>query len=161
MAIVVAVFFVLVALMFLGWRARANRQAHIAAPQTAPAAAELGEMLGEFDGFYVATTSAGRPLDRISVHGLGFRAKCVLEVAARGVVLHLPAQSLLIPVADIRDVHEATWTIDRAVEEKGLQVITWDLGETEVDSYFRLIEPRGFAAALETARAPRTERNPS
>ncbi len=159
MAMVIAFLFLLFLLMFLGWRARTRRQAGIPKPHAAPA--ELGTVLGTFEGFYVATTTAGNPLDRVAVRGLGFRARCSVVVADAGVVIRLPGDEPFIPRADIRDFQHATWTIDRVVEEKGLQVIAWTLGDTQIDSYFRMVEPLVFAATIESMRAMRTERNPT
>jgi hypothetical protein len=34
----------------------------------------------------------------------------------------------------------ATWTIDRAVEPEGLMMVRWQLGEQEVESYFRIVD---------------------
>ncbi|MEP6479985.1 MAG: hypothetical protein ABJB03_11375 [Rhodoglobus sp.] len=157
MAIVVAVLFGLFGLMYSGWRGRRKRQAGIPKPESVPA--DLGQALGEFEGFYVATTSAGKPLDRIAVRGLGFRARCSVSVAVAGLVVHLPGDDVFIPAGDVRDFTEATWTIDRAVEEKGLQLVAWTLGATPVDSYFRMDEPQAFAQAVDAMRS--TERTTS
>src|SRR5690606_8271410 len=95
-------------------------------------------------GFYVATTVADEPLNRIAVAGLGYRARASVAVHASGVSLAIPGQApIFIPAADIRSVQKATWTIDRAVEQGGLILIRWVLGseaadQREVDSYLRL-----------------------
>lgn len=153
MAIAISFLFLLFLLMFLGWRARKRRQSGIQRPLAAPPESELGRLEGTFEGFYVATTAAGNPLDRIAVRGLGFRAKSFVIVAEAGVVVQIPGEDdPFIPVDDVRNFHEATWTIDRVVEEKGLQVLTWTLGDTQVDSYFRMEQPKAFANAIEAMR---------
>ncbi len=68
--------------MWFGWRARRRRQADVPTLATPPA--ELGEVRRREDLLYVATTRADAPLDRIAVHGLGFRARAQLTVAASG-----------------------------------------------------------------------------
>lgn len=148
MTIVIAVLALLLVLMHLGWRARQRRQKDVSAPLGAPA--ELGPPLGTFDGKYVATTSAGSPLDRIAVHGLGFRSAVSLTVTASGVLVQRPgADDVWIPRADVLDRRTATWTIDRVVERDGLELVEWNLGGTTVDSYFRLVEPLAFEKALQ------------
>src|SRR5690606_9501717 len=97
-------------------------------------------------GFYVATTMAGEPLNRIAVAELGYRARATTAVHSRGVALAIPGQApIFIPATDIRSVEKATWVIDRAVEQDGLILIRWGLGTegpdgVEVDSYLRLSE---------------------
>ena len=141
-------------LMVLGWRARARRQVQLDEPRFVPT--DTGEFLGEFESFYVATTMAGQPLNRVVVQGLGFRAKAFLRVSSAGVVIPIDGQrDIFIPIGDIRDIRRETWTIDRVVEPDGLILIDWMLGETAVDSYFRAEEPEALFAALTslTARA--------
>lgn len=148
MAIVIALFFLLVGLMYLGWRARQRRQKDVAAPKSAPA--DLGAVMGTFEGRYVATTASGSPLDRIAVHGLGFRSSASLTVAGDGLLVHRPgSDDVWIPTADLRDLRRATWTIDRVVERDGLDLVEWTLGDRPVDSYFRMAEPAKFESAVE------------
>lgn len=148
MAIVIGVLVLLLVLMYLGWRARQRRQKNVAAPLQAPA--DLGAQLGSFDGKYVATTAAGSPLDRIAVHGLGFRSSATLVVTDAGLLVRRPgSDDLWIPRADVLDRRTATWTIDRVVEHDGLELVAWSLGGTPVDSYFRLLEPLEFEKAFQ------------
>ena len=135
------------ALMYLGWRARRRRQQNVATPLPVPA--DLGAALGTFDGKYVATTAAGNPLDRIAVHGLGFRSSASLTVTDTGLLVQRPgSDDVWIPRADVLDRRTATWTIDRVVEHDGLELLQWNLGGTPVDSYFRFAEPAAFETAF-------------
>jgi hypothetical protein len=154
MAIVLAFLALLLLLMYLGWRARQRRQASVPAPREVPA--ELGKTLFATSLFYVATTVAGEPLNRIAVQGLGFRARASVIVATNGIVLEIPAQrAIFIPVAEIRGVDRATWTIDRVVEQDGLVLLAWllvtpavdgrDSEVTSVDTYLRLDSPSAAA----------------
>jgi hypothetical protein len=148
MAITVAFLLLLLVLMYLGWRARQRRQLNVPAPLAAPA--ELGAQFGTFGGKYVATTTAGDPLDRIAVHGLGFRSAVALTVTSTGVLVQRPGSiDVWIPRDDIVDRRTATWTIDRVVEHDGLDLLQWNLGGTPVESYFRLLEPDAFEAAFQ------------
>lgn len=133
----------------LGWRARRRRQAALPALEAPPAA--LGAALTVADGFYVATTRADAPTDRIAVRGLGFRARAGVAVHPEGVVLSIAGQpEAFIPAAMIIGVGRATWTIDRVVGADGLVFIRWNLGATEVDTNLRIAEPEALVAALQT-----------
>ena len=149
MAIVLALLVVLLVLMYLGWRARQRRQRDIPAPVAVPA--NLGAALDTFDGKYVATTIAGKPLERIAVHGLGFRSSASVTLTETGVLVQRPGNDdLWIPLDDVLDRRTATWTIDRVVEREGLELVEWNLGGTSVDTYFRLVDPLGFETALDS-----------
>jgi hypothetical protein len=148
MAIVVVILVLLLVLMYTGWRARQRRQKDVATPRTAPA--DLGAPLGTFDGKYVATTASGKPLDRIAVHGLGFRSDASVTLTDAGVLLQRPgSDDVWIPRDDIVERRTATWTIDRVVESDGLELVEWKLGAATVDSYFRFAEPLAFERAFE------------
>ena len=154
--LVIAFLVVVLGLAALGWFNRRRRQSGIAAPQRPPA--ELGTVLGEFPGFYVATTLAGDRLNRVAVHGLGFRAKSTVVVAEAGVVVPIAGQAdIFIPKADITAAARATWTIDRVVENDGLAMIAWGLAETAVESYFRAENTEAFLAAVTTLVPPTSE----
>ncbi|TBN56756.1 hypothetical protein EYE40_04705 [Glaciihabitans arcticus] len=154
MAFVLAFLLVLLGLMYWGWRGRQRRQGGIPKPQQVPA--ELGFERGTFEGFYVATTVSGQQLNRIAVGGLGFRAKVELVVADVGVAFGIPGENVFVPTADLTGVDRATWTIDRVVEENGLIRIAWNLGETAVESYFRVNEPDDLLAAVSAVMSKRT-----
>jgi len=151
MGLVVLLLAVLLLLMYLGWRARQKRQGSITRPDSAPAA--LGPILGVFDALYVATTVAGEPLNRITIGGLGYRARATVTVAESGIVLALRGTpDVFVSTAALREVTRATWTIDRVVERDGLILLAWTLGasptETRVDSYLRLNEPEQLLDAI-------------
>lgn len=148
MAIVIAVLLLLLSLMALGWRARQRRQLGVAKPAAAPV--ELGTVLGTFTGKYVATTTGGDPLDRIAVHGLGFRGNTEVTVAEKGVLVHIDGtDDKWIPSSDLREHRKATWTIDRVVEQDGLELLEWSLGDRVIDSYFRFDDWLDFEFALD------------
>jgi hypothetical protein len=134
--------------MWFGWRARRRRQADV--PVLAAPPADLGDIARRDDLFYVATTRADAPLDRIAVRGLGFRARAQVTVAAAGLLLDIAGERpAFIPVADLRGVGRATWTIDRAVRNDGLVFVRWRLGDAEVDSYLRPDDPAGLVDAIQ------------
>lgn len=155
MAIVVIVMVLLLGLLVLGWRARTRRQAGI--PKPAPVPADLGPAIATLEGKYVATTASGDRLDRIAVHGLGFRGTAFVVVAEAGLLVQLPGKDLWIPRDDVLGLSRATWTIDRVVEPDGLQVVQWRLAEHRLESAFRMNEPRAFENAVHRL----LERNPA
>lgn len=140
-------FAIVITLIVLGWNARRRRQRHI--PATAKLPADIGTVRGEFEGFYVSTTLDGQPLNRVAVRGLGFRARATVAVADAGVVLALPGNTLFIPRETIREVTRSNYTIDRVVEPGGLVLLAWTLGDTKLDSYFRMEETAELVSALE------------
>jgi hypothetical protein len=142
-----------VVLVFVGlalaWRARQRRQA--ALPALAAPPAMLGSALAVDDGFYVATTHAEAPTDRIAVRGLGFRARAGVAVHPEGVLLSIAGQpDAFIPTSSIVGVGRATWTIDRVVGTDGLVFIRWNFGGLEVDTNLRVAEPAALVTALQT-----------
>jgi hypothetical protein len=145
MGLVLAFLLVLLALMLFGWRRRQQRQRNLPRPLRLPA--DWGSETMTTSAFYVATTVAREPLNRIAVAGLGYRARAAVGITAHGLRLAIPGQSAAyIPAADLRAVERATWAIDRAVEQGGLILIRWQLGDpatdgTQVDSYFRITDP--------------------
>lgn len=123
--------------MFLGWRARVRKYRSLVAPTPVPAT--IDEAFALDRGLYVATTLAEQPLERIAAHGLGFRSRAMVKISRTGIVIEPNGRApFFIPRADIRAVERATWTIDKAVEPGGLVVLTWSLGGTVLDSYFRM-----------------------
>jgi hypothetical protein len=145
--------------MYWGWRARQKRQATLS--RTASVPDDLGAKLLTLDLYYVATTIAGEPLNRVAVSGLGFRARATVTVASAGLVLGLAGEpDAFIPAQDIVGVQRATWTIDRVVERGGLVCINWMLGDASVDSYFRVVnppDPTGFIEAVQTITVGATD----
>ncbi|TPW71035.1 hypothetical protein [Schumannella sp. 10F1B-5-1] len=159
-AIVLVGFLAVVTLGILAWRRRARSQTGL--DSTTPIPADLGAELLRDDLLYVATTRAGDPYDRIAVAGLGFRARTVVTVTDRGVLLELAgAPARWIPADDLRGAGRATWTIDRVVERDGLVLLGWTLAGDDVDTYLRSEQPAALLAALHrlapaTADAPNT-----
>ncbi len=93
-------------------------------------------------GQYVATTTAGDLLDRIVAHGLGHRGRAVLRAGDAGVLIQRVGEvDLWIPRADLRDVRLGSGQAQKAFEAGGLILITWQLGDHEVDTGFRADDP--------------------
>jgi hypothetical protein len=145
---VFAGFVVIIGLAIWGWTARRRRQGSIPAPKPLPA--DIGQLRGEFEGFYVSTTLDGQTLNRVAVRGLAFRSRATIAVADAGVVLALPGNNVFVPREDIREVTRANYTIDRVVEPGGLVLLAWALGETKVDTFLRVEETADLVSAIES-----------
>ena len=128
---------VLFASIWWGWRGRVRRQSGVATPIQAPQDL-LQRATARVDGMYVVTTYTAQPLERIAAHGLGVRTNAEAIVAADGILLNRQgAPDLFIPRQDLRAVSTASGMVGKFVERDGLVVLTWDLGDTRVDTGFR------------------------
>ncbi|MBG6217673.1 hypothetical protein IWX75_002131 [Arthrobacter sp. CAN_A6] len=126
----------IVALIALGWRGRLRRQSGIGAPPATPS--DLGPVLYETEGQYVATTTAGDWLDRVAVHGMGIRSNAVATVHPEGVLLaRAGAPDIFIPREDLDSVRLEGGMAGKFVEKDGLVVLTWRLTDKRVDTGFR------------------------
>lgn len=127
----------IVALMRLGWRRRAGRQADLAPLPDVPA--DLGDpVAGPVPGTYVSTTTEGDWLDRVVVHGLGVRSQARLRVGPAGVLVERTgAADLFLPIAALRGVRREPGIAGKFVGGDGLLVLTWELGGQRLDSGFR------------------------
>lgn len=89
-------------------------------------------------GYYVATTYAGRPLHRVSAHGLGFAGKAFLDVSDQGVRVHrIGERSFRIDSSSLLDLARTSGVIDKVVEKDGLLSLRWRLGVTELETHLR------------------------
>lgn len=135
--IIVGVIVLALAAMLLGWRALVRRNGGLISPDSVPDS--VGEVIAGDKGLYVATTLAERPFERVAAHGLGFQSRSTVTIATNGITVARTGSSPFFIGSDsVLAVQRATWAIDKAVEPGGLVVITWRLGETELDSYFRM-----------------------
>ena len=139
MAAVIAV--VLVALAYLairGWRSRAAAQSSIL-PEL-PAEFAQGENTETSDVYYVVTTVAGEPLNRIMRFGLGNRGKASATLSASGLIIdRVGEETLFLDQTSISAIGTASATIDKAVERDGLLVITWSSSKGAFDTYLRVL----------------------
>ena len=142
--IAIAVLCVLIALAARSWVKKANTQNIVLAmPQ-------FSEFVDDGDsGSYVATTFAGRPLDRVSAHGLAYAGKARVLVDDKGVQISRTGEkSFLIGKASLLSVSRSSAVIDKAVEKDGLLSLRWKLGESEVETHLRFTsaQSRDFVA---------------
>ncbi|MEJ3404991.1 hypothetical protein WDJ51_09615 [Rathayibacter sp. YIM 133350] len=150
--IIVIVLLLVLAAMWWGWRARRRRDVHASAY---PLPQAVQSPLAGVAAFYVATTRHELPLERLAIRGLDYRAKARLAVGADGVRLDIPGSDpLWIPVTALRGAGQATYAIDRVVEQGGLLCLTWQpLGsEHPADSYLRVPDEPERLRVLEALR---------
>lgn len=143
--------------MAWSWRRRGHAQRGLVVPAV-PAVLDATGF--STDGLLVATTFAGRPLDRVHADGLGFRAPATLTVTDRGVLVDRAGGApFLVPAGGAAGT--ASWALDKGVERDGLTVLGWSLtdaagDDVPVESAFR-IPPESQASLLAALRpsAPR------
>lgn len=135
----VALIVLLAGLAVRGWGRRRNEQEQLLrmpAESIPNFAAELA-----VNGFYVATTKSGEPLNRINAYGLGHRGKASIAISAQGVVIdRIGEVSLAIPSRDLVSVQLVSGAIDRAVETGGLIAITWLIGGEMLETTLRVVD---------------------
>ena len=137
-AVVVLVVLLAWALMYVGWRGRARRQADLPAPAAPPSDLVARAERDGVEVTYVSTTARADWLDRIAAHGLGVPGQARLLVVPEGVALHrVGATDLLIPAADVRGARRESVRAGKAVPGAGLVVIDWVLGDTVVTTALR------------------------
>ena len=139
-----AIIVVVLAAMLRGWRSRQRRQADIPAPAAWQAERWQDEQnaprpdVQAVSGLYVGTATAGDWLDRIAVHGLGVRSRADLMVAPDGIgVRRIGASSFVIPQADVVGVRTDRGVAGTVRAKDSVIIITWRLGEHQVDTGFR------------------------
>lgn len=157
---------VIVALLFIamwvGWQHRARRDAALHVPGTLPHA---GRLLMTVQALHVGSTHHDRPLDRVVVPGLAFRARAVVTISDTGITMTAPGESsVAIAAAALLGVGTATWTIDRSVEQNGLVLIAWrsgveDAGAPVVDTYLRVADAQEQGRLVASIRALIGEEN--
>jgi hypothetical protein len=152
--IVIALLVLALVGMALSWRRRGRRQRDLAVP---PVPADLGPADLTVSGLLVATTFAGRPLDRVVTDGLGFRAQATLAVTPAGVLVERDGGApFLVPADGLPGSGTASWALDKGVERDGLTVLPWALTGADgapvpVESAFRL-PPQDQSALLQKIR---------
>ncbi|SEM45868.1 hypothetical protein [Streptacidiphilus jiangxiensis] len=123
-------------LMRQGWNWRKTVQSGLPEPAAVPS--RTTEPILESEGRYVGSTTAGNWLDRVAAHRLGERSLVELTLSAEGLKVVRPAsQSFFVPVADLRGARLDKGIAGKVFPEGGLLVITWQLGDQQLDSGFR------------------------
>ncbi|KAA0023517.1 PH-like domain-containing protein [Antrihabitans cavernicola] len=129
----------MIGLMYVGWRRRANRQTYrIGELPSVPD--DLGaQLLEPATGLYVGSTLAPSWQDRIAVGDLGFRATAEITKFEHGILLQRSgATTVWIPQERIRAVRTERGLAGKVMTKDGVLVIRWELPTgTEIDTGFR------------------------
>ncbi|MFF8603456.1 hypothetical protein ACF065_10630 [Streptomyces sp. NPDC015232] len=135
-------------LMRQGWTWRRSLQSGL------PPLPEVPETTGEarltLQGRYHGSTTAGQWLDRIVAHGLGTRSRAELTLTDAGIDVVRPgANDFRIPAAALREARLDKGIAGKVLTEGGLLVVTWEHGDTLLDSGFRSDRAAEHAAWVE------------
>lgn len=154
--VLVALFVLLVGLAMRAWSSRRTAQeALFSAPLTELANFKPAESA---KGFYVATTVAGEPLNRVAAHGLGARGRVEVFVSDQGVLLErLGERDLAIKSEDVLNVTLVDGAIDRIVESGGLLAILWQSGSQKLETTLRIVDEHSRSEILKHLRLLTTE----
>ena len=144
-ALIVVILALVFVAMWIGWRRRARRDASLVVPATLD---RHGRPILTVEALHVGSTHHDRPLDRVVVPGLAFRANATVAVSSGGVTISAPGESDVAIASDaLVGAGTATWTIDRAVEQDGLVLVAWRTGVSDpaapvIDTYLRVASPQ-------------------
>jgi len=101
------------------------------------AQSELPDPARAVEGVYASTTSSGNWLDRIVAHGLGVRSNAWVQVEPDGVfIAREAAPDLFIPVTDLCGAALAPGIAGKVTGGEGVLLITWRLGDRQLDTGF-------------------------
>ena len=136
-------------LAFWGWRSRKARQESLFESPN-EALEYFGEELARASGSYVATSFASDFLERVNAYGLGIRGVAEILVFTEGVlIVRRGERPLAIDKAQIIDVVNSQYVIDRAVEAEGIVSITWTQNTTELATHLRFVDEAARSAIIE------------
>lgn len=137
---------IMFALMRRGWHRSALRAQDVIAPGPM---FDSPIIAGPWSGRFLGTTRAQRWLDRVNAHSLGDRSMVAINVTAAGVnVVREGALSFGIPAADIIGVRADSGIAGRAYGTAGIVVVTFRLGQDELEFGVRFPSTSDHIAAL-------------
>lgn len=152
--LVVALFVLCAAGMWLGWRNRQRRQSYLPALPTTPEEFTGEPLLPPAPGVYVSTTTAGNWQDRIAVARLGFRSEARLSLYAEGLLVdRTGADPLWIPTESLLDARTGRAMAGKVMGIEGLLVVTWQLGGYPLDTGFRGDDKDVYGEWIDAIRA--------
>ena len=129
--------------LLVGWRHRAQRQAGL--PELPSVPEDFGLALATpLTGLYVCTTTAGNWQDRIVARGLGRRANATAELTADGVLIdRIDDDAIFLPAGSLTAVGTAPGIAGKVMGlPNGVLIVSWRLGDVELDSGFCADDPQ-------------------
>ena len=149
--VVIGTVLLVFALMRLGWVRATAREAAIAQPADVSDAAVIA---GPWSGKYLGTTYADQWLQRIHVHGLGVQSHAVVSLTVDAInIERAGAPSFSVPHSAVRGVRGDSGIAGRAYETGGIIVITYVLGDIDVEFGVRFPSTETHIAALSALTA--------
>jgi hypothetical protein len=140
----VAILVVLVLLcwfaMYAGWRRRSAEQTRtLGLPPLPSTPHEPGVLLtGDADGVYVSSTIARNWSNRVTASSLGARSAATMAVTTAGVTwFRQGAPDVFAAAGSLVGARRADGIAGKVVPPAGLVVVTWRLGDVELDTGFR------------------------
>jgi hypothetical protein len=133
-----------------GWIARRERQSDLPAPMTIDEERVKASEGHSVAGLYVGSATAGNWLDRIAVHGLGVRSRSWLSWSPDGIAFERQgASSFFIPATSIQAVRVDRGVAGTVRAKDSVVVITWKLGQRDLDTGFRADDSSEHARLLD------------
>jgi hypothetical protein len=134
---IVAFFLLCLYGMYVGWR-RKSRSQSAQVPPFPAIPEDAGAVLLESTGVYLATTTAGNWQDRIVTRGAGLRTSAVWRLHDGGITVERGgAPGFWIPREAVTGVRRDTKIAGKVMGTDALLIVTWRLGDTELDTGFR------------------------
>jgi hypothetical protein len=133
-AVVIAVIGLVVWAMWRGWQGRLRRQSDLPWP------AETGDGPWTIDapGMFLGTSRAGDWLDRIVIADLGVPSRGTIHSGQSGLwIERIGARSVFIPAGAVVGVRLDRGVAGTVREKEGVLVLTWQLGESLIETGFR------------------------
>lgn len=131
----VVVFALALVMMRRSWLKKKAAQAHIATPLDIPSDFDASFAV---EGRFLATSTTGDWLTRITVHTLGVPSRAIVRWGRTGIAVDRPSElSFFVPWADVIAVRSDRAIAGRAFEKDGIAVITIKLGDAFVEFGFR------------------------
>lgn len=123
--------------MYLGWR-RKSRAQSVQVPPFPEIPASPGDALLASTGVYLSTTTAGNWQDRIVTRGAGLRSNATWTLYESGVAVERGgAPDFWIPRDAVTGVRRDNKIAGKVMGTDALLVLTWRLGDVELDTGFR------------------------
>ncbi|WP_372668007.1 PH-like domain-containing protein [Amycolatopsis kentuckyensis] len=123
--------------MYAGWR-RKSRSQSAQVPPFPAIPSDAGEVLLESTGVYLATTFAGEWQNRVVTRGAGLRTAASWRLHDGGIAVERGgAPDFWIPREAVTGVRRDKKIAGKVMGTDALLVLTWRLGDAELDTGFR------------------------
>ena len=103
-----------------------------------------------FSALYLATTPSTEPLVRINAYGLGARGNCQVLISSTALGFDRRGEaSFEVERTQIVVIDEQQAALGKAVENRGIIRVVWNLGNHEVATYLRMANASDHRSFLE------------